>query len=98
MKQISLTLEKLLRNYNLWHGYEQYRLVQNWDTIVGTSLSAVTRAESLQNGILKVAVKDSVWAYHISMMKPNLKRKLNSFAGREMVNDIIFRVDEFEDK
>ena len=94
MKQINTSLEKFLKDCNLWNGYRQFKLVQSWPDVVGASLSEVTRAENLQNGVLKVAVKDSVWSYHLSMMKPQLIDKLNQSAGSRMVKDISFRIDD----
>lgn len=94
MKPISSALEQFLRNRNLWNGYRQYQLVQSWNEIVGSALAEVTRADSISNGVLRVSVKDSVWAYHLTMMKPQLISKLNNYAGSKIVRDIFFQINE----
>ncbi|MBW6462799.1 MAG: DUF721 domain-containing protein [Bacillota bacterium] len=94
MKQISSVLENFLRSCNLWNGYQQYQLVQSWNEIVGSALSEVTQAESIANGVLRVSVKDSVWAYHLTMMKPQLIGKLNQHAGSKIVRDIFFQIGD----
>jgi len=98
MKQLGPVLENLLRTHNLWLGYQQYQLVESWEIIVGPALAEVTRAESIDRGVLWVSVKDSVWAYHLSMMKPQLVKKLNKHAGSGLVRDIFFRIDDLEKK
>jgi predicted nucleic acid-binding Zn ribbon protein len=94
MKQISKPVEQFLRRCNLWNGYRQHLLIYQWNIIVGPALAEVTRADNINNGVLKVAVKDSVWAYHLSMMKPSLISKLNNYSGSKMVKDIVFIIDD----
>ncbi len=97
MKPINSVLESVLRSCNLWHGYQQYQLVLSWPEIVGSPLSEVTRAELINNGVMKVLVKDSVWSYHLTMMKPQLINKINRYAGSKMVKDIFFRIGSLDD-
>ncbi len=98
MKKVGSVVEKMLRSYNLWQGYQQYLLVENWDNIVGPDLAEVTRAESISKGVLRISVKDSVWAYHLSILKPRLVKKLNDYAGGKIVKDIFFRIESLEKK
>lgn len=96
MKKINTAIENLLRSYNLWQGYRQYALLEEWDNIVGPAIAAVSRADNITNGVLNVSVKDSVWSYHLSMLKPELIRKLNKHAGERIVKNIYFRIDIIE--
>ncbi len=97
MKQISKPVEQFLRRCNLWQGYQQHLVVYKWANIVGPALAEVTRADNFNNGVLKIAVKDSVWAYHLSMMKPSLINKVNNYSGSKMVKDIVFIIDDLND-
>lgn len=98
MKNVGPLVEKLLKNYGLWQGYQQHRVIESWSDIVGPSLAEVTRAESISKGKLCVLVKDSVWAYHLALMKPRLIEKLNHHAGSNVVQDIFFKIEELEKK
>ncbi len=98
MKQVGPVLENLLKRYNLWQGYQQYLIVESWEKVVGYELGEVTRAKKIENGVLRVIVKDSVWAYHLSLLKPQLIGKLNNYAGNKVVKDIYFQIDELEKK
>ncbi len=94
MKKVGPLIENLLRRYDLWQGYKQYLLLDQWGSIVGPELAEVTKAENISNGILVVRVKDSVWAYHLSMLKPQLKKKLNEYAESTVIKDIYFKIDQ----
>lgn len=98
MKPLGSAVEKLLRSYNLWHGYQQHMLVEEWAGLVGPALAEVTRAEKITNGVLRVSVKDSVWAYHLTMLKPQLVKKMNNHAGSNIVRDIFFNIDKLDKK
>ena len=96
MKQLGPVIENILRRHNLWRGYQQHLITEKWPDIVGSELSEVTRAESVWNGQLRVLVKDSVWAYHLSLMKPQLIKKVNSYAGGRIVKEIFFQIESLE--
>lgn len=93
MKKMGPVLEQLLRKYDLWQGYLQFLVVEKWAEIVGPPLCEVTQADSISRGKLKVLVKDSVWAYHLTMLKPQLISKLNKEAGVVVVKDIYFSIN-----
>ena len=98
MKRVGSLVENLLRKHSLWQGYQQYLLVQSWSEVVGQALAEVTCAQNISNGVLRVSVKDSVWAYHLTMLKPKLIRKLNDYAGGTVVKDIFFKIEVFNKK
>ncbi len=98
MKRLGPVIESILRRNNLWSGYQRYLIIEKWPEIVGSELSAVTKAVKISNGLLHVMVKDSVWSYHLSLLKPQLIKKLNNYVGSKVVNDIYFRIGVFEKK
>jgi predicted nucleic acid-binding Zn ribbon protein len=93
MKKMGPVVEQLLKKYDLWQGYLQFLVVEKWADIVGPPLCSVTKADSISRGKLKVLVKDSVWAYHLTMLKPQLISKLNKEAGVVVVKDIYFSIN-----
>ncbi len=96
MKEIGPIIEQLLRRNKLWRGYQQYQLVQRWPELVGRSIAEVSRAEKVVGGIMHVCVKDSVWSYHLSLMKPRFIAKLNRSAGNTIIKDIYFKIGPLE--
>ncbi len=98
MKQLGPVIESILRRNNLWSGYQRYLIIEKWPDLVGLELSEVTKAVKITNGLLQVLVKDSVWSYHLSLLKPQLIKKLNDHVGCKVVNDIVFYIGDFEKK
>lgn len=98
MKKVGPVVENILKKHNLWKGYQQYLVVVHWEELVGAELAEVTRADSISRGVLQVLVKDSVWSYHLSMLKPGLIKKLNEKAGRGVVQEIFFKIGPLEKK
>lgn len=98
MKRLGPIIEDILRRHNLWHSYRQHLVVESWPAIVGPELAAVTRADQISGGLLRVLVKDSVWAYHLSLMKPRIIKKINDYTGGKVVRDIFFQIDALDKK
>jgi len=54
------------------------RTVDDWASIVGSQIAAVTRAEAVNaDGTLWVRVASSAWANELSLMAPRILAKLN---------------------
>lgn len=98
MQALGTVIESILRRKKLWKPYRQQLLVEEWDRIAGKEIAAATCARRMEKNILWVTVKDSIWAYHLSLLKPRLIDKMNEFAGERMVRDIFFQVGSLEKK
>lgn len=98
MKQVGPLIKNLLHRYHLWQGYQQFLLLEKWPDLVGSSLAEVTRAESISKGVMRVMVKDSTWAHHLSLLKPQLVNKLNDYAESKIIKDLFFMVGDIEQK
>jgi hypothetical protein len=64
-----------------------------WKAVVSPVIANATRALSVTNGTLTVAVKSSAWATELSMQKPDLLQKVNRYLTGSMkktVTDIRF--------
>jgi predicted nucleic acid-binding Zn ribbon protein len=96
LNKVGSIVEKMLKKHNLWQGYQQFMAVESWSSVVGLPLSSVTRSESISRGILRVTVKDSVWAYHLSLLKPKLIEQLNNHIGNKVVKDIFFVIENID--
>lgn len=94
MKELGQIIEGFLRRNSMWRQYKQFLLVDQWSQIVGKEIAAVTAARQLDNKVLRVTVKDSTWAYHLTLLKPQLLSKLNEYAGNKLVRDIYYQVGE----
>lgn len=92
MIELGQIIEKVLRKRKMWRQYQQYLIIDQWDQLVGKEIAAVTSARHLQRQVLLVLVRDSTWAYHLTLLKPQLIEKLNQYAGEKVVGDIYFQI------
>ncbi len=76
----------------MWHQYSQNLIIERWPEIAGPEIACVTRAERMVKGKLFVTVRDSTWAYHLTLLKIQLSEQINKFAGEKVVEDIYFKV------
>ncbi|HEY8258695.1 MAG TPA: DUF721 domain-containing protein [Gemmatimonadales bacterium] len=60
---------------------QQAGIIEEWATLVGPQIAAVTAPESVtQDGLLRVRVATAAWANELSLMTPRILARLN--AGR----------------
>lgn len=62
-----------------------------WNTIVGEKIIDNTTLVSLQQGVLVVSVKKSVWRNELEFMKAGIVKKINNNLGRNLIRNIILR-------
>jgi predicted nucleic acid-binding Zn ribbon protein len=96
VKELAKVIEEMLRQKQMWRGYRQNLIIEDWGALAGREIAAVSRALQWRNKTLLVAVRDSTWAYHLSLLKPQLLKKVNEYAGERVVHDIFFQVGEIE--
>ena len=64
-------------------------LYMHWGSIVGNDIAVQTQVEKIQRGILFIAVANSVWKHHLTLMKPDLLNKIGQQTSG-LVSDIRF--------
>ena len=75
-------LASYLQKQGLVKRMQQAGIVEEWATLVGPQIAAVTEPESVTaDGILRVRVASSAWAQELSLMSPRILARLN--AGRK---------------
>ena len=68
---------------------EQAAVVPEWASLVGPQIAAVTNPLSVtQDGLLFVAVSTHGWMAELSMLEPELLKRLNTTPGRRPVSRI----------
>ena len=82
-------LAGLLKQTGLADRVEQAALLPEWPQLVGPQIAAVTEPRSVSaDGTLWVAVTTHAWMTELSLLEPELLRKLNASAGRKPVERI----------
>jgi len=83
-------LEELVRKLGIKKKLQEYDAVLRWEEIVGQQIARVTVATRITKGILFVRVKSSAWRNELTMRKVEIKEKLNTALGEDIVTDIKF--------
>ena len=84
-KRHPATLADALASYLRQSGFakrmQQAGIIEEWATLVGPQIAAVTQPESVTpEGVLRVRVASAAWANELSLMTPRILARLN--AGR----------------
>jgi len=88
---ISEVIKEALKKQGLNKGMLESRVVQNWSTTMGASVSKATHKIYIKEGVLFVELTSSVIRNELMMWKDQIIIKLNQAAGGNVVKDIVFR-------
>lgn len=84
-------LGDVLRKYRLEPALHRARLPEYWRQCVGDRLAAISEIRSVEGGVLRVHVREAAWRSELTLRREEVRRKLNSLAGGEMITEIIIR-------
>ena len=69
---------------------ERASVVADWEGLVGPHIARVARPVRVQGETLFVEVESASWRMELSMMRPQLMRKLNAGKGQGRIERIVF--------
>ncbi|MEW5783626.1 MAG: DUF721 domain-containing protein [Bacillota bacterium] len=96
MNSLGQIIEHVLRRNQMWLQYRQNSILERWEELVGKELAAVSNPRQIRKGVLQVSVKNSTWAYHLTLLQPQLIERLNRHAGSLAVKEIFFRIGDLK--
>lgn len=96
MKKLDKIIEHVLRQNQMWQQYRQNSILESWEEVVGKEIAAVSNPRQINKGVLQVSVKNSTWAYHLTLLQPQLIERLNRHAGSRVVKEIFFRIGDLK--
>jgi predicted nucleic acid-binding Zn ribbon protein len=73
---------------------EKEKAVVLWGEAVGEGIARRSKATSVRGNTLFVMVQNSMWLQELALLKEGIIAKINSLAGGDVVNDIVFRVGD----
>mgnify|MGYP002625676684 FL=1 len=89
------TLGEALRAYLRAVGAEtkikEMRVLQAWDSVVGSIIAGDTSAINLQNGVLYVRFNSPIIRNEVTMRKSQIISRLNQEVGEELVRIMMVR-------
>ncbi|MEW6106377.1 MAG: DUF721 domain-containing protein [Bacillota bacterium] len=95
MVRLREALDGSLKRFGILRQARRARAVDLWAEVVGSAAARASRATRCKDGVLFVAVKSSVWAHELSLLKADIIKKLNRYLGKGTIVDIRFQARGF---
>lgn len=92
--KLSVTLGRILKAHGLEGRLCEYRILGSWEKTVGAAIARHAQPQSVQGKKLTVIVDSPAWMQQLSLLKPELVKKVNEHFGRNIIRDIILRLGE----
>jgi predicted nucleic acid-binding Zn ribbon protein len=83
-------IESMFARLGIAEKVERATVVRDWEDLVGSHIAAVARPVRVQGDTLFVEVESASWRMELSMMRPQLMRKLNAGKRRGRIERIVF--------
>ena len=90
VKNIGELILKNLRAQGLETPLQQKRLVDAWPEVMGDMIAGYTQEVFIKNQTLHVRLTNPALRADLSMMRPEIVKKLNTAVGSQVIVDIRF--------
>lgn len=67
---------------------DDYRIFEAWERVVGDQIARNAQPVRLDAKRLVVNVKSAVWMQELSLLREDIRRRINEWMGRELVQDL----------
>ena len=92
--KFSATLGRILKAHGMQSRLYEYRIFSQWDRLVGPAIGRHARPLALRGNKLTLVVDSPAWMQQLSLMKPEIRDKLNAALGRESIREITLKLGE----
>jgi predicted nucleic acid-binding Zn ribbon protein len=89
-RQLSQILDILVRKYGVDRKLKEYQALSDWNDVVGTKISKISKVVKISDGKLFIEVSNSSWRAELLLMKPQIIEKINKRIGTQVLKDIVF--------
>jgi predicted nucleic acid-binding Zn ribbon protein len=89
-------LEEFLSSPRVAAGLEYGRVCNAWTEAAGPAMAGAVFPVRFEDGRLRVAAKNSVWANEAQMRVETVKNRMNEILGRAAVSEISVTVARYE--
>jgi predicted nucleic acid-binding Zn ribbon protein len=92
-RQLGDVISDVLKQKGIQDRVSQATVIPEWPKLVGPQIAKVTEPLSVtRQGTLFVAVTTNAWMTELSMMEPELLRRLNEKTGRLQITRIRWQI------
>lgn len=89
-EKIGAMIETMFAHLGIAEKVERASVVAEWEDLVGSHIARVAHPVRVQGDTLFVEVESASWRMELSMMRPQLMRKLNAGKRQGRIERIVF--------
>ena len=89
-QDIQQVLNKVLKNYSLEKDVKKELLFENWEIIVGKNLSQKCAPIKMEDNILFLKAKNSVWRNELKLREKDLLSLIHEKTGNKIIRKLRF--------
>jgi predicted nucleic acid-binding Zn ribbon protein len=89
-KSIKELMKSLVSSYGQGNKYEEAAVINSWETVVGVMIAQKTSKVFINKKVLYLTLSSAPLKNELRYHKLVLIEKVNTFAGKELINDIKF--------
>jgi predicted nucleic acid-binding Zn ribbon protein len=98
LDRLSYTLGSMLKARGLGSRLSEYRVFGQWEKAVGPAIALHAQPQAVRGKKLTLVVDSPAWMQQLSLLKPEILKKVNSTLGKDMIRDITLRLGEVESR
>ncbi len=88
MEQLKKVLKKTIENSGFKNAILQENAISIWPNVVGKNISKISKATSVDKGVLFVKVESATWKQELHMQKNEIINKINEKIGSKTIKEI----------
>ncbi len=88
MEQLKKVLKKTIENSGFKNAILQENAVSVWPDVVGKNISKISKATSVDKGVLFIKVESATWKQELYMQKNEIINKINKKIGSKAIKEI----------
>lgn len=90
MQTLKKAIKNVVRESGIDKALKQESAVFLWEEVVGKTVSAVTEAKKVENGVLLIKTQSSTWRQELYLQKKQIINKINTKIGSNAIKEIRF--------
>ena len=89
-KDLKNVLSKVLKKYGLENDINYERLFTDWKSIVGKSIAKQCIPKRVEDGVLIIEVKNSIWKHELALKHLELKKLITKELNSNFIKKVKF--------
>ena len=90
MQKLKTAIKEAVKETGIEKALKQESAIFLWEEVVGKTVSTVTEAKKVENGILLIKTQSPTWRQELYMQKENILNKINRKIGSRAIKEIRF--------